>query len=223
MLTLPLAFVRRHGAPPSLTTEVADPLTTLIEGGIREFCLISTPQDLPRFQRLLGDGAAWGLQIEYREQAKPAGIAQAFLIAESFIGNEAVTAQHAALHRLAAGWLSEHGEIVDAVRHTQAAGDWSDAAQLLADRSFGLTLDGHAQTIQTLLRVFPPGAVTVKASYTQNGTTYEFLVNDINVVAEYPIATVAASQNQEVGDAFIDFLLGADGQAILSTYGFGAP
>jgi len=64
------------------------------------------------------------------------------------------------LHRLAAGWLSEHGETVDAIRHTQAAGDWSDAARLLADHSFGLTLDGHAQTIQTLLRIFPPGAVT---------------------------------------------------------------
>jgi LuxR family maltose regulon positive regulatory protein len=64
------------------------------------------------------------------------------------------------LHRLAAEWLSEHGEIVDAIRHTQAAGDWSDAARLLADHSFGLTLDGQAQTIQTLLRAFPPGAVT---------------------------------------------------------------
>jgi LuxR family transcriptional regulator, maltose regulon positive regulatory protein len=64
------------------------------------------------------------------------------------------------LHRLAAGWLSEHGEIIDAIRHTQAAGDWSDAARLLADHSFGLTLDGQAQTIQTLLRAFPPGAVT---------------------------------------------------------------
>jgi glucose-1-phosphate thymidylyltransferase len=66
------------------------PLTTLIEGGVREFCLISTPQDLPRYKQLLGDGSRLGLSIEYREQAKPEGIAQAFLIADSFIGNESV-------------------------------------------------------------------------------------------------------------------------------------
>jgi LuxR family maltose regulon positive regulatory protein len=64
------------------------------------------------------------------------------------------------LHRLAAKWLVEHGEIVDAIRHTQAAGDWSDAARLLADHSFGMTLDGQVQTIESLVRAFPPGAVT---------------------------------------------------------------
>jgi glucose-1-phosphate thymidylyltransferase len=67
------------------------PLTTLIENGVRELCLISTPHDLPRFKQLLGDGKSWGLTIDYREQAKPAGIAQAFLIGESFIGSDPVS------------------------------------------------------------------------------------------------------------------------------------
>ena len=61
------------------------------------------------------------------------------------------------LHRRAGQWFSEHGQVVEAIRHTQAAGDWSDAARLLADHSFSLTLDGSAQTMQTLARAFPPG------------------------------------------------------------------
>jgi LuxR family transcriptional regulator, maltose regulon positive regulatory protein len=61
------------------------------------------------------------------------------------------------LHRRAAGWFIQHGQFAEAIRHTQAAGDWPDAARLLADHSFSLTLDGRTQTIQALLRVFPAG------------------------------------------------------------------
>ncbi|HZZ53178.1 MAG TPA: LuxR C-terminal-related transcriptional regulator, partial [Trebonia sp.] len=64
------------------------------------------------------------------------------------------------LHRRAAQWLSEHGQVAAAIRHTQAAGDWPGAARLLADHCFSLTLDGQAQTIQALVRAFPPGART---------------------------------------------------------------
>jgi glucose-1-phosphate thymidylyltransferase len=67
------------------------PLTVLIAGRIRQLCLISTPADLPLFEKLLGDGSDWGLQIEYRVQLEPRGIADAFRIAKSFIGNSNVT------------------------------------------------------------------------------------------------------------------------------------
>jgi LuxR family maltose regulon positive regulatory protein len=61
------------------------------------------------------------------------------------------------LHRRAAGWFIRQGQVVEAIRHTQAAGDWPEAARLLGDHSFSLTLDGQAQTMQALVRAFPPG------------------------------------------------------------------
>jgi LuxR family transcriptional regulator, maltose regulon positive regulatory protein len=61
------------------------------------------------------------------------------------------------LHRRAARWFADHGDILEAVRHTQAAGDWSDAARLLADHLFSLTLDGNEGAIAMLLRSFPEG------------------------------------------------------------------
>ena len=70
----------------------------------------------------------------------------------------ALPAEVPTLHRRAAEWFAQHGQVVDAIRHTQAAADWPGAARLLADYSFSLTLDGHTQTIQALLQAFPPGA-----------------------------------------------------------------
>ena len=98
------------------------------------------------------------------------------------------------LHRLAAHWFADHGEPIDAIRHLEAAGDWMDAARLLADHSFSLILDGHSETIQTLLRARLGGRTSRQTAWhasasRQRGVDLPWLVSAAKKRSRSPNAT----------------------------------
>ncbi len=102
------------------------PLSMLMLAKIRDILIISTPEDLPAFRRLLGDGAQWGLHFEYVEQAQPRGLADAFLVGRDFIAGEPVSLilgdniffGHGLSEQLQAAAAMEHGAKVFAVSGT---------------------------------------------------------------------------------------------------------
>ena len=100
------------------------PMTTLMLAGIRDILIISTPQDTPRFEQLLGDGSQWGINLQYAVQPSPDGLAQAFIIGADFVGNapsalvlgDNIFYGHEMAHDLRAASASTHGATVFAYR-----------------------------------------------------------------------------------------------------------
>jgi LuxR family transcriptional regulator, maltose regulon positive regulatory protein len=103
------------------------------------------------------------------------------------------------LHRKAARWLADHGEVVEAVRHTQAAGDWPEAAGLVAAHSFGWVLDGQAATISAVVRSFPQGAPAAHPDLALAHAAHE--LNHGSITAAAAQLTLAESHGQSAPPA----------------------
>jgi len=122
------------------------PLSTLMLGGIRDILIISTPHDLPLFQKLLGDGARWGLALRYAEQPQPEGLAQAFIIGRRFLGSGRAA--------LVLGDNIFHGDTL--AEHLRTAGRREQGATVFAyhvkdPQRYGVVEfdgDGHAVSIE---------------------------------------------------------------------------
>src|ERR1700730_16955143 len=131
---------------PSLLDRVNGELADLLTGRPGSEPILLSLEDANAFVESLDPGRTW---FRYHH------LLADFLRLEL---RRTLPAEVPVLHRRAAEWFIRQGQVVNAVRHTQAAGDWAGAARLLADHSFSLMLDGQAQTMQALVRAFPPGA-----------------------------------------------------------------
>lgn len=172
---------------------VYHPLTTLMLAGIRDILLISTPQDTPRFEQLLGNGSRWGIQLQYAVQPEPKGIPQAFIIGSKFIGNDSCA--------LILGDNIFYGENLPL--SLQAATGGADGAMIFAypvhdpERYGVIEFDKNRKVLSIEEKPRQP-----KSRYAQTG----FAVYDNDVIAISKSLKPSARGELELTDINLDYL-----------------